>query len=124
MADVTKISGSSMTVLNALLVLACVFVSILALSSILSLDARGVPTHSPGFPSYPFSSFLYADRLKRAGLFAGRRLSSCTLFQCRSTRLAFVSKFYAKYSSKSPVLCSSEGMFMRCMSRAIKAHNL
>ena len=68
-------------------------------SSILYADRLKLAGPSAGLP-FSFSCILYADRLKIASLSAGFLFSSCTFFQCRSTRLTFGSKFLAWYCSK------------------------
>ena len=67
--------------------------------------AWSVPVFHSGF-LFSFSSILYADRLKRAGLFAGLPFSSCALFQCRLTRLTLIPSFLRSVPAKntSPVL--------------------
>ena len=62
MVDVTTLPGSSMTAVNALLVLACAFVCIFALSSILSV---GRPRPSDPLAGLSFSPFFFQLDLVR-----------------------------------------------------------
>ena len=106
-----------------------------------------MPTRSPYFPFYSFSSILYADHLKRAGLSTGLRflvqlvlvrrlLEACpsvyraSLFFVHVVLVPFDSTHVwfqvscAMFQQNNQSCAPPQGMFMRCVLQATEAHNL